>query len=115
MFNITFTWGSMGTGTNPNIHNKYNESTMVKTTVDDDDDLLMSLLNNFPSNTPLPDWYQTTEIQTEDSYLASPSGILVGNHQGNGRVEPPSAPPSSGVDPIASLGSCYWSNMPRIC
>ncbi|CAH8264485.1 unnamed protein product [Arabidopsis lyrata] len=105
-------------GTNPNIHNKYNEPTlMVKTTVDDDDDLLMSLLNNFPSaTTPLPDWYRVTEIQNEASYLAPPSGsILMGNHQGNGRVEPPTVPPSSSVDPMASLGSCYWSNMPSIC
>ncbi|CAE6025313.1 unnamed protein product [Arabidopsis arenosa] len=105
-------------GTNPNIHNKYNEPTlMVKTTVDDDDDLLMSLLNNFPSaTTPLPDWYRMTEIQNEASYLAPPSGsIIMGNHQGNGRVEPPTVPPSSSVDPMASLGSCYWSNMPSIC
>ncbi|KFK31122.1 hypothetical protein AALP_AA6G070700 [Arabis alpina] len=101
-------------GTNPNNYNKYNESTMVKATLDDDDDLLMSLLNNFPSNTPLPDWYQTTEIHPEASYLASPSGILVGNH-GNSMVEPSTAPSSSVVDPIASLGSCYWSNMPSIC
>ncbi|KAL1216982.1 Transcription factor [Cardamine amara subsp. amara] len=98
-------------GTNPNIYNKYNEPTMVKATVDDDDDLLMSLLNNFPSTTPLPDWYQS-----EASYLAPSSEILTGNHQGNGRVEPTTAlSPSSAVEPMASLGSCYWSNMPSIC
>ncbi|EOA28975.1 hypothetical protein CARUB_v10025227mg [Capsella rubella] len=104
-------------GTNPNIH-KYNEPPMVKATVDDDDDdLLMSLLNSFPSTTtPLPDWYRMTEIQNEASYLAPPSGsILMGNYQGSSRVEPATVPPSSSVDPTASLGSCYWSNMPRIC
>lgn len=83
--------------------------------MDDDDDLLMSLLNNFPSTTPLPDWYQTAGIETEDSHLASPSGVLVGSHQGNSGVEPQMGAPSSGVDPMASLGSCYWSNMPSIC
>lgn len=88
---------------------------MVKATVDDDDELLMSLLNNFPSNTPLPDWYQTAEIQSEASYLTSPTGVFVGNHQGNGFVEPSTGPSSSVVDPIASLGSCYWNNMPSIC
>lgn len=36
---------------------------MLKATVDDDDDdMLKSLLNSFPSTTPLPDWYQTREI-----------------------------------------------------
>ncbi|XP_019101352.1 PREDICTED: transcription factor GAMYB-like isoform X2 [Camelina sativa] len=104
-------------GANPNIH-KYNEPTMVKATVDDDDDLLMSLLNNFPSTTtPLPDWYRMTEIQNEASYLAPPSGsILMGTYQGNSREEEPATvSPSSSVDPVASLGTCYWSNMPRIC
>ncbi|ESQ51832.1 hypothetical protein EUTSA_v10016567mg [Eutrema salsugineum] len=97
--------------TNPNHYKQYNEPTMVKATVDDDDDILMSLLNNFPSTTPLPDWYRTTEIQTE----ASPTGIFVGNHQvNNNKMEPYKAQPSSGVDPMASLGSCYWGNMPRI-
>ncbi|CAH8361497.1 unnamed protein product [Eruca vesicaria subsp. sativa] len=89
----------------------YDEPTMVKTTVDDDDDILISLLNSFPSTTPLPDWYQTIEIQKE----ASPSGILIGNHQGNSRVEPHKLPPSSSLDPMTSLGSCYWGNIPRIC
>ncbi|KAJ0259899.1 Transcription factor MYB101 [Hirschfeldia incana] len=89
----------------------YDEQPIVKTTVDDDDDIMMSLLNNFPSTTPLPDWYQTTEIQKE----ASLSGIFIGNHQGNSRVEPHKLPPSSSLDPMASLGSCYWGNIPRIC
>ncbi|CAH2059791.1 unnamed protein product [Thlaspi arvense] len=55
------------------------------------------------------------EMQTEASNLASPSGMFVGNHQGNNMAEPYNAPPSSSVDPIASLGSCFWGNMPGIC
>lgn len=96
---------------NSNLYEKHNEATMLKATADDDDDMLKSLLNSFPSTTPLPDWYQTTEILKE----ASPSGILIGHHQGNNRVEPHKPPPSSNVDPMASLGSSYWRNIPRIC
>ncbi|RID66849.1 hypothetical protein BRARA_D01963 [Brassica rapa] len=48
---------------NSNLYEKHNEATMLKATVDDDDDdMLKSLLNSFPSTTPLPDWYQTREI-----------------------------------------------------
>ncbi|KAF3513554.1 hypothetical protein F2Q69_00001497 [Brassica cretica] len=91
--------------TTPNLYKRYNEPTIVKTTMDDDDGILLSFINNFPSTTPLPDdWYRVTEIQTE----ALTSGILIGNHQGNSRLEPQKAPPSSGtVDPLALLGSCY--------
>lgn len=73
--------------------------------MDDDDGILLSFINNFPSTTPLrDDWYRVTEIQTE----ALTSGILIGNHQGNSKLEPQKAPPSSGtVDPLALLGSCY--------
>ncbi|CDY19141.1 BnaA04g18810D [Brassica napus] len=72
---------------NSNLYEKHNEATMLKATVDDDDDdMLKSLLNSFPSTTPLPDW-----------------------------VEPHKPPPSSNVDPVASLGSSYWRNIPRIC
>lgn len=72
--------------------------------MDDDDDILTSLLNNFPSTTPLPDdWYGTKDIQTE----VPPHG----NHQDNNRVEPHKAQPSPNM---ASLGSCYWDIMPRI-
>ncbi|CAN8315728.1 unnamed protein product [Cochlearia groenlandica] len=102
--------------TNPNLYKKYNETTMAKESADDEDDaILMSLLNNFPSTTPLPDWYHATEMQRENSCLASTSGILIENHQGNNMVEPHKSMPLSGVDPIASSGSCYWGNMPRIC
>ncbi|KAL0844175.1 hypothetical protein Bca101_017421 [Brassica carinata] len=80
--------------TTPNFYRRYNEPTIVKTTMDDDDGILMSLLNNFPSTTPLPDdWYRMTEIQKE----TLTSGILIGNHQGNNRVESHKAPPSSGT------------------
>ncbi|KAF3543890.1 hypothetical protein DY000_02001712 [Brassica cretica] len=91
--------------TTPNLYKRYNEPTIVKTTMDDDDGILLSFINNFPSTTPLPDdWYRVTEIQTE----ALTSGILIGNHQGNSRLEPQKAPPSSGtVDPLALLESCY--------
>ncbi|KAH0932551.1 hypothetical protein HID58_009668 [Brassica napus] len=91
--------------TTPNLYKRYNEPTIVKTTMDDDDGILLSFINNFPSTTPLrDDWYRVTEIQTE----ALTSGILIGNHQGNSKLEPQKAPPSSGtVDPLALLGSCY--------
>ncbi|CAG7880464.1 unnamed protein product [Brassica rapa] len=90
--------------TTPNLYKRYNEPTIVKTTMDDDDGILLSFINNFPSTTPLrDDWYRVTEIQTE----ALTSGILIGNHQGNSKLEPQKAPPSSGtVDPLALLGSC---------
>ncbi|KAF8112033.1 hypothetical protein N665_0069s0059 [Sinapis alba] len=90
--------------TTHNLDKRYNEPTMVNATMLEDGDILMSFLNNFPLNTLLPDdWHRTTEIQT-----ASPSRILIGNHQGHIRVEPHKSPSSSGiVDPLASLGSCY--------
>ncbi|KAJ0261979.1 SANT/Myb domain-containing protein [Hirschfeldia incana] len=91
--------------TTPNLYKRYNEPTIVKATMDDDDGILMNLINNFPSTTPLPDdWYQMTEIQAK----VITSRILIGNYQGNSRLEPQKAPPSSGtVDPLALLGSCY--------
>ncbi|KAG2289181.1 hypothetical protein Bca52824_048785 [Brassica carinata] len=94
--------------TYPNFYKRYNEPTMEKAIVDDDDDILMSLLNNFPSTTLLPDdWYGMKDIQTGVSQS--------GNHQDNKRVELHKAPPSPNtVDPLASLGSCYWDNMPSI-
>ncbi|KAJ0240202.1 SANT/Myb domain-containing protein [Hirschfeldia incana] len=103
-----FTVSSSGLETNPNFHKRYNEPTMEKEIADDDDDILMSLLNSFPSTTPLPDdWYGTKDIQTEVPQH--------GNHQDNNRVEPHKALPSPNiVDHMASLGSCYWDIMPGI-
>ncbi|CAH8380888.1 unnamed protein product [Eruca vesicaria subsp. sativa] len=93
--------------TNSKFYERYSEPTMEKATVDDDDDILMTLLNNFPT-TPLPDdWYETKDVQRETS--------VSGNHQYNNKVEPQKVKPSPGtVDPLASLESCYWDNMPGI-
>ncbi|CAH8390942.1 unnamed protein product [Eruca vesicaria subsp. sativa] len=85
--------------TTSNLYKRYIGPTIVKATMDDDD-ILMSLLNNFSSTTAIPDdWYRTTKIQ-----------------QGSIGVEPHKAPPSSDtVDPLASLGSCYWGGMHSMC
>ncbi|KAH0886654.1 hypothetical protein HID58_062750 [Brassica napus] len=49
-------------------------------------------------------------------HLSSSHQSSFGHHQGNNRVEPHKPPPSSNVDPMASLGSSsYWGNIPRIC
>ncbi|KAH0930189.1 hypothetical protein HID58_015916 [Brassica napus] len=48
-------------------------------------------------------------------HLSSSHQSSFGHHQGNNRVEPHKPPPSSNVDPVASLGSSYWRNIPRIC
>ncbi|XP_010543010.1 PREDICTED: myb-related protein Myb4-like [Tarenaya hassleriana] len=86
-------------GTNPN-KNKYEEPTSDKTMMDDgDDDMLMSLLNNFPSSTVLlPDWYNTTRNRSNGSDFTSTSITLIGNIQSNG-LDPSPASSSDAVTP----------------
>ncbi|XP_007046374.2 PREDICTED: transcription factor GAMYB [Theobroma cacao] len=71
------------------------------------DDDLHSLLNNFPSSTPLPEWYTKS---TRISNNGSPSGNMALDAQQN--VSPAAA---TTADLDWSLGSCSWKNMPGIC
>ena len=75
------------------------------------DEDLVSLLNNFPSSMPLPEWYtKTTRISNGSSSGDMTDGNMVLDEQQN--VSP--APAATGnLD--RALGSCCWKNMPGIC
>ncbi|PON62233.1 MYB transcription factor [Trema orientale] len=78
------------------------------------DDNLMSLLNNFPTSMPVPDWYGGRGGNSKRENLGVTSGYAR-------RVEDVVAQDSSLVPPTTtgkherSLDSCYWNNMPGIC
>lgn len=77
------------------------------------DDDLMSLLNNFPTLTPFPDWYPGEgggEISNIETYAAT-SGIA--RHD---VVVPQNASrPTRVSKQDKSFNSFYWNNMPGIC
>ncbi|XP_022726633.1 transcription factor MYB101-like [Durio zibethinus] len=75
------------------------------------DEDLLSLLNNFPSSTPLPEWYTKT---TRMSNGSSSGGMRDGNmvlYAGQ-NVSPA---PAATANLNRALGSCCWKNMPGIC
>lgn len=83
-----------------------------------DDDDLMSLLNNFQSGMPVPEWYPgssdddlTMNMQNGPS-LCESNGNPGGDEQQQ-NVASPSAVASSPVLEW-SLGSSCWNNMPSI-
>lgn len=74
------------------------------------DDDLMSLLNNFPSTMPVPDWYRRSS--TVSNGQSSPLAGISGGSTGVEEV-PQNASPTPA--PARNLNACYWNNMPSIC
>ncbi|KAH7533073.1 hypothetical protein FEM48_Zijuj04G0091700 [Ziziphus jujuba var. spinosa] len=76
------------------------------------DDDLMSLLNNFPTTMPVPDWYPRSNIlshgETSSAMITGKSGVV-----GDVTQNPSPTPPSPKHD--RNLDACYWNNMPGIC
>lgn len=77
------------------------------------DEDLLSLLNNFPSSMPLPEWYTKTTRTSNGSSSGGRSMIecnTVLDAQQN--VSPA---PAATASLNQALGSCCWKNMPGIC
>ncbi|XVE91331.1 hypothetical protein REPUB_Repub01dG0000900 [Reevesia pubescens] len=72
------------------------------------DDDLLSLLNNFPSSMPLPEWYVKTTRMSNGSSPTDGNMVLAVEQN-------VSATPAATTNLDRSLGSCCWKNMPGIC
>jgi len=77
------------------------------------DDDLLSLLDNFPSAMPAPDWYRGGhEISNGQSPSAASNNTRL-NAQQNASPDPVATASTPELE--WGLGSCYWKNMPGIC
>lgn len=77
------------------------------------DDDLVSLLTNFPSSMPLPEWYP----KTGNTSNGSSSNVTGGNDGLNTEqnASPTPVATMAGLDIDRALNSGYWNNMPGIC
>lgn len=88
------------------------EDPLDVSSVDDD---LMSLLNNFPTSMPDPDWYPGggEDISNMETYASTTTSGDA--RQGVRNAVPQDASPTPVGKHDESLNSCYWNNMPGIC
>ena len=78
------------------------------------DDDLFSLLNNFPSSMPLPEWYtKTIRMSNESSSGMTDGGNMVLDTKQ--KVSPVAPGPAAKANLDRALGACCWKNMPGIC
>ncbi|WCJ37563.1 myb domain protein 101 [Euphorbia peplus] len=77
------------------------------------DDDLLSLLDNFPSTTPLPEWYRTKNVSEGMSSGTIGDGQEVEAQQDDSPARPASANETPNIE--WGLGPSYWNNMPSIC
>ncbi|KAK3184378.1 hypothetical protein Dsin_031664 [Dipteronia sinensis] len=110
-------WEDLSSNSQSSIGMKRSEEPLEEMNSMDDD--LMSLLNNFPTSMPLPDWYQggsnNISNASSSSITAGGSNEETADHQQN---VPPTPSPPGVASPEAhwsQLGSYSWNNMPRIC
>lgn len=85
------------TGTRPSTC----EEAVEENALDDD---LLSLLHNFQSSEPLPEWYHGN--RNEAGVAGDGQGVVVQQD-----VNPADADPNLNW----ALGTCHWNNMPGIC
>lgn len=78
------------------------------------DDDLMSLLNNFPSTMPVPDWYRRSSTMS-NGQSSSSAGISGGNARVEEVPQNVSPKPAPAPKHDRNLDACYWNNMPSIC
>ncbi|EEF32712.1 transcription factor MYB101 [Ricinus communis] len=82
-----------------------------------DDDDLLSLLDNFPSSTPLPEWYRRRNIS--NGLSSSPIGDDGRGHevdeQDAASQEAQGTTTGGTANVEWAFGSSYWNNMPSIC
>ncbi|WCJ37564.1 myb domain protein 101 [Euphorbia peplus] len=90
---------------------KSNEEPMEEMNSMDDD--LVSLLDNFPSTTPLPEWYRTKNAGEGMSSGTTGDDQEVEVQRDNSPARHASIHETPNVE--WGLGSSYWNNMPNIC
>lgn len=75
---------------------------------------LLSLLNNFPSAMPAPEWYHGGhDISNGQSSGVASSNVRLNTQQ---NASPALVATTSNTPELEwGLGSCYWKNMPGIC
>lgn len=77
------------------------------------DDDLLSLLDNFPSAMPAPEWYRGGhDISNGQSPEAASDNIRLNTQQ---NASPAPVATASTPELEWGIGSCYWKNMPGIC
>ncbi|XVE85987.1 hypothetical protein DITRI_Ditri17bG0136000 [Diplodiscus trichospermus] len=76
------------------------------------DDDLLSLLNNFPSSMPLPEWYTKTTRMPSGSGMTGGVNMVLDTKQ---NVSPTAPGPGVTANLDRALGSYCWKNMPGIC
>ncbi|KAF2292221.1 hypothetical protein GH714_017185 [Hevea brasiliensis] len=77
------------------------------------DDDLLSLLDNFPTSTPLPEWYRSTNIANGLSSSPAGEGRRIEVEQEASLARGTTADETPNVE--WAFGSSYWNNMPGIC
>ncbi|XP_062153268.1 transcription factor MYB101 [Alnus glutinosa] len=77
------------------------------------DDDLLSLLDNFPSAMPAPDWYRGGHEISNGQSLSAASNNARLNAQQNASPDPVATASTPELE--WGLSSCYWKNMPGIC
>ncbi|XP_065875670.1 transcription factor MYB101 [Euphorbia lathyris] len=97
------------TSSQSSIGMKANEEPMEEMNSMDDD--LLSLLDNFPSTTPLPEWYRTRNVS--EGMSSGTTEVEAQHQQDDSPIRPPSTHETPNVE--WGLGSSYWNNMPSIC
>ncbi|XP_050204813.1 transcription factor MYB101 [Mercurialis annua] len=95
------------------IEMKQSEEPMEEMKAMDDDDL-SSLLDNFPSSTPLPEWYRRRNVSNELSPTTTGDGRGVEvDQQDVSLPQPTTTQDNPNIE--WGFGSSYWNNMPSIC
>ncbi|KAG6785237.1 hypothetical protein POTOM_010967 [Populus tomentosa] len=83
------------------------------------DDDLISLLNNFPSSEPLPEWYRQSRNERYSNRMPYSGLNTVDDNRDPGVKEDASLTRASNTEAVPNRGralvSCHWNNLPGIC
>lgn len=83
------------------------------------DDDFISLLNNFPSSEPLPEWYRQSRNERNSNRMPYSGLNIVEDNRDPDVKEDASLTRASNTEAVPNRGralvSCHWNNMPGIC